>query len=349
MQGPLTSDTLVLFAGNDLTVRANRHEDTSNVVVTFSHIQTGEETARRDGFAEDALNRQRITNCVFVSHRNHWWQTPEMQPAVAAAAAFIRDCEPDRVTAYGSSMGAYGALMYSGPLHCTHVLALGPQYSIDPNKVPGEKRWQGYARQLDFKWDDMTSALRSGAEKFVLYDPATPDKAQVALMEGVNLNQISVPHGGHQIGKHLLATQQLKPTLRALIDGRLGEDIRTILQTARRNHRSSPGYRNALLDRCADRPAHRRLYGQLLRDHVRNHPHDFRYREMLAQLLLEIGHLKEARRHAELAAASNRHPLSSLRLLRDVAQAMGDWAAMREAKERIAVHKELRAAQRSTP
>ena len=61
------------------------------------------------------------------------------QPGTAARAAVP---EGARVMTYGSSMGGYAALRFARALRADAILALSPQYSIDPAVVPWEDRWR---------------------------------------------------------------------------------------------------------------------------------------------------------------------------------------------------------------
>jgi hypothetical protein len=323
-----------LFDGKDVVLRASTHTPSGPLIITFSGMILP--THKPIGFAEVPLNKSGINNLIFVANVSHWWQCDEMEHALAAAREFIRRTRPSHIAAYGSSMGAYGALLFSGELSCNQVLALGPQYSIDPRKVPFESRWQDIARTLNFTRDDMATALHSPAEKFILYDNHSEDRHQVALLHGNNVHALAIPFGSHTIGQYLVDTGQLKPVFNALISGTLGRDLPGIVKNARRARISSSFYMVSLLDKLEQAPHHHRTARKLTQVFVEQQPLNFKLHNKMAACLLQEGNLKEARVHARKASDLNQVNPSSLRLLRDVFQAMGDEDGVQRISRRIA-------------
>jgi hypothetical protein len=325
----------ILFEGRDILVRANLYGKRDNLVITFSPLIPFRYIPG-PGFAEEPLSKLHITNIVFINKWNHWWQTPEMIAGIEQVRRAVAELSPSRISAYGSSMGGYGALIFSGLLQCTHVLALGPQYSIDRKKVPFEQRWPKAAETLSFQWDDMDDSLRSPAEKFVLYDNKGPDRCHIELMKGRTLHKLAIPYGSHAVGRFFRDTEQLKSLLSALVRGELESELPLLIREARANRRSSPAYMLALLDKLEATPHHRKSALRMAELFVRNKPRQFKLRIKLARLLLQEGRPGMARKHAERAVALNRTSLSSLTLLRDVHEARGDTTSMSQVEERIA-------------
>lgn len=332
----------VLFDGKDLLLRANLHDDRSNLVVTFSPRSLAGYSPG-PGFAEVPLNKQAVNNLVFIAKWNHWWQTAEMAEALAIARDFLAPLGLQRLSAYGSSMGGYGALMCAGELGCTHVLALGPQYSIDPAKVPFEKRWRREARLLRFERDDMDAALQSPARKFVVYDRQSADGPQMALMRGRNLHCVDIAGGGHAIAKYFKETGQLKPLLAAVIDGRLAEEMPELVRAGKKARMQSPAYMISLLNRLDAAPQHRRTARRLAWRFIEAFPRNFKLRNRLAGYLLEQQRYAQAREQAELACECNRSNPSSLLLLREILARQGDELAVAEVDGRIAGMSDSRA------
>jgi hypothetical protein len=323
-----------LFDGESLLLRANVHTTSGPLIITFSPLLTQSQSADT-GFAEAPLNKLGVNNLAFIARGNHWWQTPEMAAAVQAAQTFIRCASPLRISAYGSSMGAYGALLYADALSCSQVLAFGPQYSIQGSKVPFEKRWRREARALDFSRDDMDSALLSRAEKFVLYDNLTVDRRHVALMQGRNLHKLAVPFGSHVIGQYLKDAGLLKQVLAALIAGKLGEQLPGLLSQARSARKGSAQYRLAMLDALQERPRHRPLMIRLATRFVGERPRNYKLRNRLSRYLLEDGDHAGATRHAEIACQHNTDNPGSLRLLHQILTASGDHNRARQVEEQL--------------
>lgn len=286
-----------LFEGKDLRVRATTHGGGGAMIVTFTTL-VPDDGPQDEGFAEKPLNAQGIDNLLFISLRNHWWQTPEMPEAIRAAQDFLQRAAPPRIAGYGASMGAYGALLYASELGFHDVLALAPQYSIDPRKVPFEKRWLGYAERLRFDRDDMATALQSPARKYVLYDNQCDDRKHIALLKCPSLQEFPVPFGSHSLARFLLQTGQLKPLLAALVDGTLEQSLPRIVQDARANRRGSVQYQLAMLRYLERGPHHARLVRRVARAFIKASPEEPQLRERMAKYCRRDGDLESAQRHA---------------------------------------------------
>src|SRR4051794_1872432 len=92
------------------------------------------------GFGERFLRKNRIDAVHIVPRSNRWYQYTDMPDALAAARARTGGY-PLRI-AYGSSMGGYAAINFSARLDAQRVIALSPQFSIDPTKMPKDRRWR---------------------------------------------------------------------------------------------------------------------------------------------------------------------------------------------------------------
>jgi tetratricopeptide (TPR) repeat protein len=228
-----------IFDGNevratDLTVAG----DESTLVVTFpasgSHISLDD-----SGFGAHFLQKERISAVVFTASWSHWFQTPEFDAALENArtvAARFR-----RVVTYGSSMGGYAAAAASKTLGAHAVVSISPQYSVDPAKVPWERRYQNWARKISagcgFRRDDLTQLLNPTAELHLSYDPMLENdrlhaEALLALSQVPRV--LLAPFSGHPTGRMLLGSGVLKPWVLGAFRGEPGGEARSILRTARR-------------------------------------------------------------------------------------------------------------------
>ncbi len=55
---------------------------------------------------------------------------------------------PAQIVTIGQSMGAFCALAAAEVLPVSAVLAFGPQFSVDPARMPQETRWDTWTRRL---------------------------------------------------------------------------------------------------------------------------------------------------------------------------------------------------------
>ena len=131
------------------------------------------------------------------SSEARWFQTPEIFEIIEVMRKFC--ARYDEVILYGHSMGGYAALLFSGPLKATNVVAFAPQYSVDPGRVSFENRFNLYIDDVDFVFDDMASTISASATKHVVFDPRTEqDRMHVDLMlDFPNLEPFRLPFSGH--------------------------------------------------------------------------------------------------------------------------------------------------------
>ncbi len=87
---------------------------------------------------------------LFITDINRsWLNTPEMaEKIVEVIAQYSKRINADNVTAIGNSMGGTMALHLSKMTRFDHVIALVPQYSVDPKLVPEETRWMFFRKQI---------------------------------------------------------------------------------------------------------------------------------------------------------------------------------------------------------
>ena len=167
-----------IYRSADLLVRARTGCDSAFCVVTFDSF-TDRRTLDREGFGE-AFFASRGVNAIHVLSRdNDWYLLPDIELALAAAAKAAGSF--DRVSAYGSSMGAYAAIRLGGLAGATTAIALSPQFSIDPRLVPFEDRWDPDARRLDYEIERRLALKGFVASADIFYDPADRDARHVEL------------------------------------------------------------------------------------------------------------------------------------------------------------------------
>ncbi len=261
--------------------------DGSRLAVSFEHGHNGmrgkfskpsyPHYAARLGI--DALTVQAAWRDWFISDRS------------AALAEVLDRATRDRaeVICTGFSMGGYAALLYSAACHAKRVLAVSPQYSIDPAIAPFDaKRHRKFAsigrpmpRPED--WGD------TGVAGLLLYDPViAADRAHMQLITHVfaQLTTIALPYGGHPASSVIAAAGGL---------GRMAGMVATdsidppaIRRLHRQSRRGSDSYRLNLAIAALPRHPERAL-PELLRLAEKAAP-ALRFEAGL--LLLEQGHAK---------------------------------------------------------
>lgn len=184
-----------VWTSADLHASAIVYDPGRPIVVTFSPAAPTRET-----FGGPLFKSRRINHLAVTCLSPDWWQTG----AIDAAGAAIRDAVArfPRVVHYGSSMGAYGALFFSGIVEPDCVVAIAPQFSIAPNQAPNETRWAANVPRIlqkgGFLEPAMAGRVMRGGRVFIVFDPLNPDAEHVRLFEAVRpIDRVIVPCGGH--------------------------------------------------------------------------------------------------------------------------------------------------------
>lgn len=186
---------MLIFQGSRYAVRKVEVAGTGPVVVTFPHAG-GPTMGNGVAFAEVFLKAKGVDAYHLLNAEVDWCQHEEFWQAVAAIRA---DIHPDReIVTYGSSMGGYGALLASGRLQAARVLAVVPQFSIDRNVVPWERRWKEHAERIGPFVQDLEAEIAPQARIITLHDPRNSDAAQMALFrQRDGWLRLTLPYTGH--------------------------------------------------------------------------------------------------------------------------------------------------------
>lgn len=101
---------------------------------------------------------------------------------------------------YGGSMGGYAAIKYSNLLDLKRVVALVPQYSINPADVEDPRYNMFFHAELNANMQIQPQDVSAEREYIVVYDPYCPeDRAQYVKLEQVlpHIHTLKLPFTGH--------------------------------------------------------------------------------------------------------------------------------------------------------
>lgn len=291
-----------LFRSDNVVVRSVPASDLSRWVVTFDNYGIGH-GFDRPGFGEEFLRNAGISAIHVMGVREDWYQYPEMPAAMQAVRQATAGAE--RVMTYGSSMGGYAALRFADAAGANAVLAISPQYSIDPKKTPFEKRWIQDSRRIHFL-PEIDGRLSCAVQPIVVFDPVAEDGRQAALIQqDIAITQIRLPHVSHPATTYLGEVGLLKPLVLKTLSGEL--DGPAFNSEARLARRRSSLYVSNL---AKSQPAHRsQLALALARRSVEMAPGNWLARAALAGLLSQVGEYDQAVAEMEgVTAATNGDP-----------------------------------------
>jgi len=198
----------------------------------------GFDVTRCPRFAE----RLGIDALTVQTSRRDWF----LSDASAALAAVLDAATAgyDEVTASGFSMGGYGALLYSRAARVRRILAVSPQYCIDPAIAPydpgrhGKFSRIGRAMPRPEEWGD------PGIRGVLVFDPAiTADRlhAQNIAAAFPHLVGVALPHGGHPATGIIAEAGRIGAISTMLVEDRL--DPSRIRRLHREARKTSQRYR----------------------------------------------------------------------------------------------------------
>lgn len=244
----------VLFEGQDILVRGHFPGDVKTLMVSFtSRIENKATGHRKEGFGERFLDASGVAYLCFINRRNHWWQTREVENAYRAIDEEYQLSRYPRVGTYGSSMGAYGALIFSRLVRANLVLAFSPQASIAGTELPIQRQWQIDMAETPIILEPMSRGLSTTAQILIPFDPLNAlDLAHVRALEKLrHCQRLVVPMSGHKTSMFLHECGMLKSIV---LDG-IGAPVEAakLRQWVRQARRSSPRYWMVLAARYKQR------------------------------------------------------------------------------------------------
>ncbi len=293
-----------LYRSDTLLVRQVAIEGCDRWVITFDHHSIGD-GFDREGFGESFLKANGISAIHVLGRGNDWYQYDD----IFAAAAVVRAATSGAVrrVAYGSSMGAYAAVRLADAIGADAVLALSPQWSIDPSIANWDTRWSQDAHRI--RWlSTMAGPLRCPASTVLVYDPhLTLDRRHAQLIaEQTGSHLLPVAHCLHPASTFLGEVGLLRGLLEDVLYDRF--DGSAMAREIRARRASSSVYLGALAER---QPAVRpRTAIALARKARLVKPDSALGMLSLAQILTRTGNHDEALAiHRHIAVKVNRLPI----------------------------------------
>lgn len=191
----MVQDWKQIFDGNELEVFCSVQNAAPRLVVTFDYSAASSrppDIPACSFFAAIGFDQIHIS-----TKKDNWYQTREFMEVVDHINSIRKGYE--QVVTYGNSMGAYGAMLISGLVNATRVIAFAPQFSVDPLTVPNEHRWQAARDRIDFIYRDVSEFISKTATKFIIYDPFyKEDQVHVDMFRSTILfEEIKLPFAGH--------------------------------------------------------------------------------------------------------------------------------------------------------
>lgn len=193
--------------------------------------------------------RRGFTHLALQSRDNDWYINPETETFAACLRDFAADFGPR--TAFGFSMGGYGALRFSHDLGLDQLIAVSPQVSIAPEVVPYDRRFRLEAAGFDTRLGDLTRHARPALQGVVLYDPfRRADRINAAMIARLfpRLALCRLGFGGHPATQVIRETVGFGAVQRLALTDRITRP--QVLALHRKGRATSAAYWQARAEQC---------------------------------------------------------------------------------------------------
>lgn len=172
---------------------------------------------------------------LFISDASRSWMNAEglAESVLTAVNDLITQISPTRVVAFGNSMGGSAALIFASLFKVDAVLAIVPQYSVNPEVIPEERRWRAYREQIGaWRYPTVPDLSGRGIDVMILHGG---DRRELwharRFAQGPGIDHYVVPQHGHALARALKASRHLGPLMVNVLAGNMPE-ARQVVESA---------------------------------------------------------------------------------------------------------------------
>lgn len=124
---------------------SHRPGNTGSAVLSFAGVGLGSDGLPQEEFVKTLSGNQH--DQFFIIDKLRSWYNATDTEITDQLLARLQGFQ--RVYTLGNSMGGFGALYFGRKLpNCRAAIAFGPQYSVHPEIVPGERRWRHWRSRI---------------------------------------------------------------------------------------------------------------------------------------------------------------------------------------------------------
>lgn len=170
----------------------------STLVISFGDLIT-----RAKGMsinAEKSLQKYDYAVVGIMPKQKSWFPASSMQALMTTLSAILQ--QYSRIVGYGGSMGGYAAIKYSALLTMQRVVAMVPQYSINPAEVDDRRYIDFYDESLHTDMRIQPQDINADCEYIAIYDPYyAEDNENYQKIKAVipNIRSLRLPYTGHDV------------------------------------------------------------------------------------------------------------------------------------------------------
>ncbi|MFK7940171.1 MAG: hypothetical protein AB8B82_12385 [Roseovarius sp.] len=195
------------------------------LVVSFSGVGQQRDAEPELEFVGNASDGGK-NHVLFVTDESRCWlNTPGMAERVVHAIEQTQlEFDIKRVVGLGNSMGGSMALIISRMFAFDAVLAIVPQFSVDPEIVPDERRWKYFRNQItEFRFPKVSDLRPEHTEYFIVHGGHFKEHPHVLRFEEQRgVGHYVLPERGHRMALQLKAEDTLDTLIRLGLAGARG-------------------------------------------------------------------------------------------------------------------------------
>ena len=209
--------------------------------------------------AEKSLAKYQFNVIGIMPKERSWFPHKSMQAMLIAIAPIMEKFKQH--IAYAGSMGGYAAIKYSQQLACQRVVALVPQYSIDPQDVDDPRYNMFFHKDNNHNMRVTTQDVSTECEYIIVYDPyCVEDRRHYEKLKAVlpNLHTLNLPFTGHDAIAILASSELLNDFLTREFDADF------FYQKMRQVKKNSKFYYRKVIENLL--PRHRFALGKILKN-----------------------------------------------------------------------------------
>ncbi|MDQ8952683.1 hypothetical protein RFH42_06835 [Acinetobacter rudis] len=150
--------------------------------------------------AEKSLQKYDYAVVGIMPKQKSWFPASSMQALMESIRPILAQYQ--RVVSYGGSMGGYAAIKYSKDLGVQRVIAMVPQYSINPDEVNDRRYTDFFDSELHQSMHIAEQDVSALCEYIVIYDPYyAEDSENFNKIQDVipQLHCLKLPYTGHDV------------------------------------------------------------------------------------------------------------------------------------------------------
>jgi len=159
---------------------------------------------------------------LFVADRNRSWLNDEAlaQTLCAEVRGYVAAQGLARIVTLGNSMGGFMALALAPLLGAGAAIAFSPQFSVDPEVVPDEHRWQQFRSRIKaFRFRDLSASLAAAGRCYLFHGDTDDEQLHWRKMPYQSAGQHYIfPGHSHFMVRWLHDRQVLHPIIDAAIN-----------------------------------------------------------------------------------------------------------------------------------